>query len=396
MIRTRFIFFILGLLLFQTASPLCQNKIIMPEGMDMGLPFSPGIQAGEVLFLSGAIGNQPGTTEVKGDIEVQTKQVFTNFEKVLETAGLSLKDIVSSTVYLADSRHYAQMNQVYSQYFPNNPPVRTTVEGDMVIKNSLVEISAIAVHPDLPRRVITPESWPKPQRPYSWAILIEDTLFISGMVGQDVPANRLVTDSFEQQAEQAFRNIGTILESADMGFENVVSSRVYLSDSRDFQSMNQLYRKYFKKPPPVRATVQARLANPGMKIEIQCVAVRDIPIHTIGSSSSSPFSAGIITGNWLLTAGMVGRGSEGFAKGDARAQTRQTLENLKRTLAEGEMDFSDVVDVQVYLSDVRYYADMNEVYREIMPKAPPARATVGTPLMSPEALVEIMMTARKK
>jgi enamine deaminase RidA (YjgF/YER057c/UK114 family) len=59
------------------------------------------------------------------------------------------------------------------------------------------------------------------------------------------------------------------------------------------------------------------------------------------------------------------------------------------------MDFKDAVDVQVYLSDVRFYSEMNEVYRQMMPNAPPARATVGARLMSPDALVEIMITARQ-
>jgi 2-iminobutanoate/2-iminopropanoate deaminase len=92
---------------------------------------------------------------------------------------------------------------------------------------------------------------------------------------------------------------------------------------------------------------------------------------------------------------MVGRGASGFEPGDVKAQTRQTLENLLATLKAGNMDFGDVVDATVFLSDSRYYDAMNEAYSEMIPHAPPARATVGTALMSPEALVEIMMTARR-
>jgi 2-iminobutanoate/2-iminopropanoate deaminase len=398
MLKVRvFIGLIVGLTVLAYIPLSAQNRVIMPEGMDMGLPFSPAISTGDVVFLSGSVGNLPGTKQVPGGIQEQTKQVFKNLSQVLQKAGLSMDDVISTNVYLADARHYQEMNFIYGQYFQKEPPVRTTVEGDMVIVGSLIEISAIAANPDLTREYVVPQGWPAPAKPYSWGILLEDTLFISGMVGRNVPSGRLVTESFEKQVEQAFDNVGTILKSAGMDFSNVVSARVYLSDSRDFQAMNEIYRRYFKTLPPVRATVKARLADPDMKIEIQCLAIRDISFSAVGDTSGNrPFSQGIKVDDWLLTAGMVGNSKDGLAKGDIRAQTRQTLANLKKTLNPGGLDFEDVVDVQVYLSDVRYYSDMNDVYKQIIPSTPPARATVGTPLMSPDVLVEIMMTAKKQ
>ena len=85
---------------------------------------------------------------------------------------------------------------------------------------------------------------------------------------------------------------------------------------------------------------------------------------------------------------MVGRGPDGFAPGDVAAQTRQTLLSLEATLKAAGMSFDDVVNATVYLSDIRSYQAMNEVYGSTLPKPPPARATVGSPLMSPAALVE--------
>ena len=109
--------------------------------------------------------------------------------------------------------------------------------------------------------------------------------------------------------------------------------------------------------------------------------------------SSSPYSPAIQAGGRLFVAGMVGRGADGYALGDAKAQTRQTLLNIEATLKAAGMDFDDIVSAMVYVSDIRYYQAMNEVYREMMPNPPPARATVGAQLMSPDALVEIMVTA---
>ena len=74
-------------------------------------------------------------------------------------------------------------------------------------------------------------------------------------------------------------------------------------------------------------------------------------------------------------------------------QTRVALERLRATLEAAGMDFGDVENATVYLSDIRYYQAMNEVYRELLPQPPPARATVGLQLMSSEAKVEISMVA---
>jgi 2-iminobutanoate/2-iminopropanoate deaminase len=139
--------------------------------------------------------------------------------------------------------------------------------------------------------------------------------------------------------------------------------------------------------------------NSTFKTEIQCVAVKDpnrkVVVAEGATRSSSPFSPAIQVGNRLFLAGFVGRGPDGYAAGDVKAQTRQTLANLEATLAAAGMDLTNVVDATVYLSDIRYYQAMNEVYREIMPTPPPARATIGAQLMSPDALVEIMMLATK-
>ena len=109
---------------------------------------------------------------------------------------------------------------------------------------------------------------------------------------------------------------------------------------------------------------------------------------------ASPYSPGIRTGGRLYLAGMVGRGKTGWADG-IEAQTRQTLENLRAVLTQAGLDFGHVVEANVYLSDIRYYGQMNKVYKTVFPGAPPARATFGSVLMSPDALVEIMMTAHE-
>ena len=390
--------FLLALMAVVTIALLgaAEREIVAPSSMETGLPFSPGVRSGDFLFVSGTVGNTPGTRRLAPDIESQTRQALQNINQVLKAGGMDLSHVVSSNVFLADARHFQSMNEVYRQHFPADPPTRATVETDQVLKGALLEVAMVAARPGVSRRVIVPDGWQQPTSPYSWGILAGDTLFIAGMVSRDPRSGQTVSGDIQTQTRQVLQNVGTVLESAGMDHSDVVSSRVFLSESRDFQAMNETYRSFFKEDPPVRATVRARLASMGMKIEVQCVAVRGGNRKVVGTPRpNSPFSPGIQVGERLYLSGMVGRGPKGFAAGDIKAQTHQTLKNLRTVLRAGGLDFRNVVDATVFLTDIRYYDAMNEVYREVVGEPFPARATVGTQLMGPQALIEIMMTAAR-
>jgi 2-iminobutanoate/2-iminopropanoate deaminase len=360
------------------------------------MPFSLGILSGDFLYLSGSIGTKPGTRELPEGIEAQTKQTMDNLASTLKAAGMDFSDVVQSTVYLSDSRHFRAFNEAYRPYFSKDPPTRATVEADIAIPGALTEIAMVAVRPGIERRAIVPQGTDASTMPFSPGILAGNTLFVSGMLGRDAATNS-VTSDVGSQTRQTLENIGRVLEAADMDFKDVVSCRVFLDDARFFQDMNEAYRSFFPENPPARATVRARLMGTAYGVEIQCTAVRDpsrkVVVAEEAQRSSSPFSPAIQVGNRLYLSGFIGRGPDGY--GDIKAQTRQTLENLKGTLQAAGMDFSNVDNVMVFVSDIRYFADMNEVYREMMPTPPPARATVGAQLVSPVALVEIMMEANK-
>jgi reactive intermediate/imine deaminase len=376
-----------------------ERKVIAPEGSQTGLPFSPGILSGDFLYLSGAIGNTPGTLETPGGIEEQTRQTMENLRSILKAAGMDFADVVRSNVFLSDTRHFQTFNNVYRTYFEKDPPTRATVQADIAIPGALAEIAMVAARPGLERKVIIPEGMKTPELPYSWGILAGNTLFIAGATSRNPETYQPVTGDTATQTKQVMENIGAVLRGAGMDYKDVVSCKVFLDDARDFQAMNEVYRTFFPEDPPARATVRARLMNSAFTTEIQCVAVKDpsrkVVVAEGASRSSSPFSPAIQVGDRLYLAGFVGRGPDGFAAGDVKAQTKQTLANLEATLKAAGMDFTNVVDAMVYLSDIRHYQAMNEVYREILPTPPPARATVGSQLMSPDALVEIMMVATR-
>jgi 2-iminobutanoate/2-iminopropanoate deaminase len=121
------------------------RKIIATEKAPKAVgPYSQAIRFANLLFVSGQIALDPESGEiVRGDIEVQTKQVLENLKAIVEASGMGLEDILKCTCFLQDMEHFARFNSVYSTYFADVLPARETVEVSRLPKDVLVEISAI-------------------------------------------------------------------------------------------------------------------------------------------------------------------------------------------------------------------------------------------------------------
>jgi 2-iminobutanoate/2-iminopropanoate deaminase len=114
-------------------------------GMPDGLPFSSAVRAGNTLYLSGNIGNVPGTLDLAdGGITGETRQTMDNISNVLQEFGSSMDDVVKCTVFLADMSEWGAMNEVYKTYF-KNPPARSALGASGLALNARVEIECIAV-----------------------------------------------------------------------------------------------------------------------------------------------------------------------------------------------------------------------------------------------------------
>jgi 2-iminobutanoate/2-iminopropanoate deaminase len=122
-----------------------ERQVIQPPGTAVGLPFSPAVRVGNMLYLSGQLGNRPGTRELADTgIAGQTRQALDNVKALLSTAGSSLERVVKCTVFLVDIKDYAKMNEVYATYFPKDPPARSTVAGSGLALGARVEIECFA------------------------------------------------------------------------------------------------------------------------------------------------------------------------------------------------------------------------------------------------------------
>jgi 2-iminobutanoate/2-iminopropanoate deaminase len=109
-------------------------------------PYSQAVRVGGFIFAAGQVAIDPAAgTLIEDDVSAQTHQVLTNLSAVLEAAGSSLGRVVKTTVFLKDISQFKTMNAVYAEFFPSDPPARSTVEVAALPLGALVEIEAIAV-----------------------------------------------------------------------------------------------------------------------------------------------------------------------------------------------------------------------------------------------------------
>jgi 2-iminobutanoate/2-iminopropanoate deaminase len=123
--------------------PVVSANLPSPVG-----PYSPGVIVGDLVFVSGQSGREPGTGRVAPDVEAQTEQVLRNIATILEAAGSGLQHVVRCGVFLVDMKEFPKMNDVYSRAFGAHRPARTTVEVSGLPGEGLrVEIDAVAIIP---------------------------------------------------------------------------------------------------------------------------------------------------------------------------------------------------------------------------------------------------------
>jgi 2-iminobutanoate/2-iminopropanoate deaminase len=130
------------------ATSVPQKEVVASKDAPAAVgPYSQAIRSGGMVFLAGQIPIDPKTGQTNlGTIEEQTAQVFENLKAVLAAAGMTLDNVVSTTVYVKDLNDFAKLNAVYGTYFKDKPPARATVQVQRLPKDVAVEISAIAVH----------------------------------------------------------------------------------------------------------------------------------------------------------------------------------------------------------------------------------------------------------
>lgn len=124
------------------------------------------------------------------------------------------------------------------------------------------------------KKIINTLAAPQPIGPYNQAIMVDETLYISGQIALDPITGNLMTETIEQQSHLVMKNLEAILEAADMNFNHVVKTTIFLMDMNDFAKVNEVYASYFEKDFPARETVQVAGLPRGVAVEIAMIACK--------------------------------------------------------------------------------------------------------------------------
>jgi aminoacrylate peracid reductase len=252
-----------------------ERLVILPGGWRKPpSPYSYGIKTGNTLFLAGLVSRNGATnTILTGDMATQTRNVMTAAGAILRTAGMSLGDVVSSRVFIADNAGFQAMNDEYRAHFPTAPPARATAKATLPNPDYLLEIAMVAVRDPGRQAIVPPNADGTPGRAganLSPAIQAGNRLYVAGMTG-NTAANK--GDVAAQTAETLTR-IGRALTAGGFDWSHVVDVTVFLPDMSRAADMEKAYATVFAKDAPVRFTMGTPLMGAEAAVEIMLTAAK--------------------------------------------------------------------------------------------------------------------------
>ncbi|MBT4482580.1 MAG: RidA family protein, partial [Candidatus Latescibacteria bacterium] len=227
-------------------SQIPEKKFATRDGSRPNSLFAPGVMVGKTLYISGKGDYRPDE-----DYPEKVKNCLNEIKKSLAVMNLDMRHVVKSFCYLQDHTKYPEFNKIYAEFFPNEPPARTTLGVPQVPGDSEIEITCIA-YADLSEKKMVgapPEGFP-----FSPGIIGGKTLYISGK-GDHLPDGKH-PGTYEEQVRQSMRNIEGVLKQAGLGWDNVVMSHVFLDNYDNLGMTNKVYSEFFDfGNEPARATV---------------------------------------------------------------------------------------------------------------------------------------------
>jgi reactive intermediate/imine deaminase len=407
-------------------------RVVQSENPRPLANYSEATVAGNLVFAAGQLATDfktgvpaearthPNFPFYGSDIKLQTHFVLKNLARTFAAAGSSLDQVVKAQVFLTDLNDFAGFDEVWREYFKAPPPRTTVGTTGLLIKDTLIEIDLIAAAPGTGAKpqVVTSAN-PKPLANYSEAIRVGDLVFAAGQLASDfktgVPDEARRRPSFpyygsdiQLQTEYILKNLQRTFEAAGSSLDHVVKAQVFLTDLGDFDGFDQIWKRYFKVPPPRTTVGTTGLLIRDTLIEIDLIGYVPRPglqHEVISSGIAKPianYSEAFAVGDYVFAAGQLasdfktGLAPEArrdpafpYYGSDIKLQTRFIMENLKRTFAAAGSSLDKIVKAQVFLTDLKHFAGFDEVWKEYF-TLPPPRTTVGTSgLLVKDTLIEI-------
>jgi enamine deaminase RidA (YjgF/YER057c/UK114 family) len=227
------------------------------QGQSMPQGYSPAMLTHDRLFVSAMPGSDPQTGKIPIDPDAQVNFALDRLRTVVESAGLKLANMVFVNPYLTQAIPTRVMNVEYAKRFEfGNTPGRATIQVSSLPEGVQIAYTGVAVRDLQQRHAVRPKNMP-PSPTASPCVFAGNTLYCSAKSGfTPGPISGVYGATTFQQAHQTMRNQLDNLEEADMKFDQIVFTTVYLDDLSDLASFERVYKKYFPGTPPARVTVQ--------------------------------------------------------------------------------------------------------------------------------------------
>lgn len=405
-------------------------------------PFAPApraVRAGDYVFTSSIYpideaGHAIAVDERLGQagpslMEMQARRCLESLKSVLRDFGSSLERVLKAEVHLVDAQEFNEFKRVWKEYFPSQPPARTTVEvGDTLpFPGARLNLDVVALAGDskLQRQVLSdPEgSDPLPVEWASHAVRAGNLVFCSAFPASDFKNGLAVGrpagfpnygSDAEMQAEYIFTRMNRVLSQAGTSLEQAVESQLYEPNLLNFHDVDGIWAKYMPLPPP-RSSMGVKglilpgaLCAPNLTILVpdkdhkkeeshkglrwHPVKVRKVNFSPTMKAGPWRFIAGQVPSPDFKSAMTVPAGLRSY-RSDIEEQTRYTMEILTEQLEANETDWAHCHHVRLYLTEPRRdYRAFARVWREYFPdpaKAPALAFVPSTGIMFDGPLIEI-------
>jgi enamine deaminase RidA (YjgF/YER057c/UK114 family) len=265
---------------------LADKKPVYPANYNLNDPAPPGMLTHDRLFVSSMPGSDPVSGKVPDDAAAQVDLALDRVEAVVKAAGLELRNMVFVNPYLTPNIPMSIMNEHYARRFEfGNTPARATIEVSSLPGGAHIEYTGVAVRDIAQRKAVRPKNMP-PSPTASPCVFAGDTLYCSAKDGFiPGPHGGVYAITTQHQLRQTMRNQLDNLEEAEMTFNQVVATNVYLDNLSDLTVFDEVYGQYFGSPP-ARSVVQQIAPTerkpdkddhfPGLE-QVSLIAVRSRP-----------------------------------------------------------------------------------------------------------------------
>jgi enamine deaminase RidA (YjgF/YER057c/UK114 family) len=401
-------------------------------------PAPQAVQAGDYLFTSSIYpvddeGHAIGVDDRLGEagaslIAVQTRHCLEALSRSLRESGSSLERVLKAEVHLADAADFYEFKLVWREYFPKDPPARTTIEvGDTFPFRGVrlnLDVVALAGDSALQREVLRDSDGPDPvdAEAASWAVRAGNLVFCSGFgasnfttglaAGKNPRFPNYGSDGVSQ-AEYFFETLNRVLRQAGTSLEHALEAYLYEPDLRTFYDVDSTWARYMPVPPGRASMGVKGLLVPGAcfvasltvlvpdKDHVKLESREGIPYHPVQRRKVN-YTPTLKAGPWLYIAGKTAGNMETVVSApaglphhysDIEVQARNVMEFLTRQIEANGSDWAHCHHVRVWLTQPRRdYRGFTRVWREYFPdasKAPALAYVPATATMYPGPVIEI-------